>query len=96
VGLAFNRLAGHPRETTPVVWLLPALAAWIGLGAVELLQHQSAERSGGQRRMEEDAVYYEKTYKKYEGIAQPHYTDIRFTIDLVPANAACAAWRKSP
>jgi ABC-2 type transport system permease protein len=36
----------------------------------------------GSDEMEEDSVFYEKTYKKYEGIAQPHYTDIRFTIDL--------------
>ncbi len=34
---------------------------------------------------EEEQVRYEKTYKRYEHMAQPHYTDVEYTIDLDPA-----------
>jgi ABC-2 type transport system permease protein len=79
-----NRLAGI-RAKQHRWWLLPALAAWIGLGAWNYYNTKVLNEVTGSDQMEEDAVFYEKTYKKYEGIAQPHYTDIRFTIDLVPA-----------
>lgn len=78
------RLAGQRLRTTR--WLLlPALAAWIGLGAWNYYNTKVLNEMVGEDQLEEDRVYYERTYKKYEGIPQPHYTDIRFTIDLVPA-----------
>ncbi|MCB0766784.1 MAG: ABC transporter permease [Flavobacteriales bacterium] len=64
--------------------LLPALAAWIGLGAWNYYNTKVLNTVMGSDEQEEDAVYYEKTYKKYQGIAQPHYTDIAFMIDLDP------------
>lgn len=66
-------------------WLiLPALAAWIGLGAWNYYNTKGLNEVVGRDDREEDAVYYERTYKKYEGIDQPHYADIAFTIDLDP------------
>lgn len=65
--------------------LLPALAAWIGLGAWNYYNTKVLNEMVGEDQLEDDLVYYEQTYKKYEGILQPHYTDIHFTIDLVPA-----------
>lgn len=79
-----NRLAGIRAKQHR--WLiLPALAAWIGLGAWNYYNTKVLNEMVGEDQLEEDRVYYERTYKKYEGIPQPHYTDIRFTIDLVPA-----------
>lgn len=67
-------------------WLiLPALAAWIGLGAWNYYNTMVLNEITSSDEQEEDAVYYETTYKKYEGIPQPHFTAINFTIDLVPA-----------
>ncbi len=37
---------------------------------------------------EEEQVRYEKTYKRFEHMAQPHYTDVEYTIDLDPARRA--------
>ena len=39
---------------------------------------------------EEEQVRYETTYKRYERMVQPHYTDVEFNIDLDPANRAIA------
>ena len=64
--------------------ILPALVAWIGLGAWTYYNTKVLNNVVGSDEREEDAVYYEKTYKKYQGIVQPHYTDIDFTIDLEP------------
>ena len=64
---------------------LPALGLWVLLGAWNYYNTKVLNEVMSGDAQEEDAVYYEKTYKKYEGIEQPHYTDIRFTIDLVPA-----------
>jgi ABC-type transport system involved in multi-copper enzyme maturation permease subunit len=67
-------------------WLvLPALGLWLLLGAWNYYNTKVLNEVVSNDALEEDAVYYEKTYKKYEGIAQPHFTDIAFTIDLDPA-----------
>jgi len=64
---------------------LPALGLWIVLGAWGYYNTKVLNEVPSEDEQEEDRVYYEKTFKKYEGILQPHYTDIGFTIDLVPA-----------
>lgn len=66
--------------------LLPALFAWIALGSWNFYNTKVLNEIVGSDEMEDDVVYYEQTYKKYEGILQPHYTDIAFTIDLDPPN----------
>lgn len=65
--------------------LLPALGLWIVLGAWNFYNTKVLNTISTEKQREDDAAYYEKTYKKYEGILQPHYTDISFTIDLDPA-----------
>lgn len=80
-----SRLAGQRAKRNK--WLIvPALAAWIGLGGWNYYNTKVLNEIVGSDQREEDAVHYEKSYKKYEGILQPHYTDVRFTIDLVPAS----------
>ncbi|MBK9760700.1 MAG: hypothetical protein IPO90_12185 [Flavobacteriales bacterium] len=66
-------------------WLaIPVVAAWICLGAWNYYNTKVLNEITGSDEQEDDQAYYEKTYKKYDGILQPHYTDITFTIDLVP------------
>ncbi len=66
-------------------WLaLPALLAWVALGSWNYYNTKVLNEVRSDDEDEEDAVHYEKTYKKYEGILQPHFTDINFTIDLDP------------
>jgi len=66
-------------------WLaLPLLALWIGLGAWSYYNTKVLNKMSGRDQREEDRVYYEKTFKKYEDVVQPRYTDITFTIDLDP------------
>ena len=67
-------------------FVLPALGLWIVLGAWGYYNTKVLNEVPSSDEQEEDLVYYEKTFKKYEGILQPHYTDIAFTIDLVPAD----------
>ncbi|MEZ4806005.1 MAG: M1 family aminopeptidase [Flavobacteriales bacterium] len=64
--------------------ILPGLVAWIGLGAWNYYNTKVLNTVVGNDEREEDAVYYEKTYSRYQGMVQPHYTDIAFTIDLDP------------
>ena len=45
---------------------------------------------------EEDQVRYEKEYKKYQGMPQPHYTDIAYTIDLDPEARAISVEAPAP
>jgi ABC-2 type transport system permease protein len=78
------RLAGARWRNSK--WLaLPALLAWVALGSWNYYNTKVLNEVRSDDEDEEDAVYYEKTYKKYEGILQPHFTDISFTIDLDPA-----------
>ena len=39
---------------------------------------------------EDEQVRYETTYKRYEHMVQPHYTDVEFNIDLDPENRVIA------
>lgn len=64
--------------------LLPALGAWVVLGAWNYYNTKVLNEVAGRDERMEDAVYYELTYKQYAGIVQPRYTDIDLTIDLHP------------
>lgn len=65
--------------------VLPALALWVGLGAWNFYNTKVLNEVPSGDAQEEDAAYYEKTFKRFEGVPQPHWTDITFTIDLDPA-----------
>lgn len=79
------RLRLARRRLTENKWLVvPVLGLWFVLGAWNYYNTKVLNTISSSDDREDDAAYYEKTYKKYEGILQPHYTDISFTIDLVP------------
>jgi ABC-type transport system involved in multi-copper enzyme maturation permease subunit len=64
---------------------LPLMVLWVLLGAWGYYNTKVLNTYTTSDVLEEEAVRYEKTYKKYEGIPQPHYTDITFAIDLWPS-----------
>ena len=72
-------------------YAIPALSAWVLLGAWGYYNTKVLNEMPYASTMEDDLEYYERTYKRYEGMLQPHYTDIRFTIDLVPAERSLHA-----
>ncbi|HRH71175.1 MAG TPA: M1 family aminopeptidase [Flavobacteriales bacterium] len=63
---------------------LPLLGAWILLGAWGYYNTKVLNTYTTSDEYEELAVRYEKDYKRFEDIPQPHYTDLDFTIDLDP------------
>ncbi|MBL7964933.1 MAG: ABC transporter permease [Flavobacteriales bacterium] len=64
---------------------LPLMALWVLLGAWGYYNTKVLNTYTTSDVLEEDAVRYEKTYKKYEGIPQPHFEDITFAIELWPS-----------
>ncbi|MBL0129197.1 MAG: hypothetical protein IPP83_17520 [Flavobacteriales bacterium] len=58
--------------------------AWIVLGAWGYYNTKVLNTYRTSDETEELQVRYEKDYKRFEGIPQPHYTDLAFTIDLDP------------
>ena len=63
---------------------LGLLAGWLVLGAWGWYNTKHLNTYMTSDVQEELMVRYEKEFKKYEGIPQPHYLDIAFTIDLRP------------
>ncbi|HEY0978559.1 MAG TPA: M1 family aminopeptidase [Flavobacteriales bacterium] len=62
-------------------WLIPG---FLGLAAAGFHQTKVQNTYVTADEAEDQQVRYEKEYKKYEGMPQPHYTDITYTIDLDP------------
>ncbi len=60
------------------------LGLWVLLGAWGVYNTKFLNTYTTSDEGEEDQVRYEKEYKKYQGMPQPHYTDIAYTIDLDP------------
>ncbi|MCC7501083.1 MAG: ABC transporter permease, partial [Flavobacteriales bacterium] len=60
------------------------LGMWVLLGAWGVYNTKFLNTYTTSDEGEEDQVRYEKEYKKYQGMPQPHYTDITYTIDLDP------------
>ncbi len=63
---------------------LPLLAGWILLGAWGYYNTKVVNTYKTSDEQEELQVRYEKDYKRYENLPQPHYTDLEFVIDLQP------------
>ena len=76
--LAGERLKGNAALVFSVVALWLVVGGWTFYNTKVLNEYRTGDT------VEDDQAYYEQTYKKYDGILQPHYTDISFTIDLVP------------
>ena len=75
---AKQRLSGAKGLAIGLLGLWVLLGAW-GVYNTKFLNTYTTSDEG-----EEDQVRYEKEYKKYQGMPQPHYTDIAYTIDLDP------------
>lgn len=60
------------------------LAGWLGMLAYGLYSTKVVNTYRSSDQWEELQVRYEKEYKKYQGMLQPHYTDIEYFIDLDP------------
>ena len=75
---AKQRLSGSKGLAIGLLGLWVLLGAW-GVYNTKFLNTYTTSDEG-----EEDQVRYEKEYKKYQGMPQPHYTDIAYTIDLDP------------
>jgi ABC-2 type transport system permease protein len=80
VHMAAKRLRANRRLA------LPAIGAWLLLGGWAYYNTKVLNELPSGDEQEEDRAYYEKTYKKYEGTLQPHYAQVAFAIDLVPAS----------
>lgn len=79
-----NRIAGlRLRSAWPVGSVL--LAGWLGMMGFGIYSTKVLNTYKSSDQMEALQVRYEKEYKKYEGMPQPHFTDISYFIDLEPA-----------
>ena len=72
------RLRQNWRIAFPLMTLWLLLGAWGHYNIKVLNTYNTSDVD------EENAVRYEKDYKRYENIPQPHYTDINFAINLDP------------
>jgi ABC-2 type transport system permease protein len=61
-----------------------ALAAWIGLGAFILSQHQRPQRLPQPRRRDALQAEFERSYKQYEKLPQPRIVAAEVHVDLYP------------
>lgn len=58
--------------------------AWITLAGFGYYQTKVVNEYTTEDEQEELLVEYEKTYKRYASMPQPHFTDVAYTIDLYP------------
>jgi len=65
-----------------MVALFAGLAGWGYYNTKVLNEYMTSDQR------EQQQVDYEKTYKRYEGMHQPHYTAVHFRIDLEPERRA--------
>ena len=65
-----------------MVALFAGLAGWGYYNTKVLNEYMTSDQR------EQQQVDYEKNYKRYEGMHQPHYTAVEFTIDLEPEKRA--------
>lgn len=64
---------------------LPLVMLWVLLGAWGYYNTKVLNTYTTGDVREDEAERYERTYKKYQGIPQPHYQDITFAIELWPS-----------
>ncbi len=75
---AKQRLVSAKLPAFTLVALFAALAGWGYYNTKVLNEYSTSDET------EQQQVDYEKAYKRFEGMAQPHYTAVEFAIDLVP------------
>jgi ABC-type transport system involved in multi-copper enzyme maturation permease subunit len=79
---AKQRLGGSRAMVIGLVGLWVLLGAW-GVYNTKFVNTYTTSDDGEQQRVD-----YEKTYKRYEHMVQPHYSAVDFIIDLVPEERA--------
>ncbi|MCW5898764.1 MAG: ABC transporter permease [Flavobacteriales bacterium] len=70
---------------------LPGIAMVLLFGAMAALGYYNTKvlnEYTTSDEQEQQQVDYEKQYKRFQGMEQPHYTAVEFTIDLEPENRA--------
>lgn len=75
---AKQRLATAKLPAAVLVVLFASLAGWGYYNTKVLNEYTTSDEQ------EQQQVDYEKTYKRFQGMAQPHYTAVEFAIDLEP------------
>ena len=71
------------RGAKPLTFVL--LIGWLGLAAFGYYQTKVVNSYVTEDEQEDMQVTYERTYKRYASMPQPHYTDVTYSIDLDPA-----------
>jgi ABC-2 type transport system permease protein len=79
---AGQRFATARVPAVAMVLLFAGLAGWGYYNTKVLNEYMTSDAR------EQQQVDYEKTYKRYEGMHQPHYTAVEFKIDLEPERRA--------
>ncbi len=79
---AKQRLATAKLPAIVLVVLFAGLAGWGYYNTKVLNEYTTSDEQ------EQQQVDYEKTYKRFQGMAQPHYTAVEFAIDLDPERRA--------
>ena len=79
----FHNAMGRLKGSWPV--LLIVAGAWLVMAGFGYYNTKVLNTYQSSDQTEDLMVRYEKEYKKYEYMPQPHYTDISYYIDLDPA-----------
>lgn len=81
-----NRLKSAKKHLTPAytLGLVVVAGLWLATASVVYYNTQVVNTYKTSSAREEGQIKYEKDYKKYEGIAQPIITDVKYVIDIFP------------
>ena len=81
-----NRIKSAKKHLTPIYSLSVAivLIAFISTASFIYYNTQVLNTYKTSSVIEDGQIKYEKDYKKYEGIAQPKITDVKYVIDIFP------------
>ena len=81
-----NRMKSAKKHLTPkyALGLITVSVLWIATASFVFYNTKVLNIIKGSDEIEEGQARYEKDFKKYEGIAQPKVTDIKYVIDIFP------------
>ncbi|MCB0785873.1 MAG: hypothetical protein KDC02_16910, partial [Flavobacteriales bacterium] len=83
-GMRWRLHAAGARLRRNVVLASALLVCWVALGAWGYYNTKVLNTYKSGDEIEELLVRYEKELKRYEGIPQPHYTDLEYAIEIDP------------
>jgi hypothetical protein len=81
-----NRLKSVKKHLTPAYTLVLVIVTglWLATASFVYYNTQVVNTYKTSSTLEDGQIKYEKEYKKYEGIAQPIITDVKYEIDIYP------------